>query len=74
MNNTSPGIYQLLDSGRHDFRLVLPGIVSAIALMQVAVGPDKPAFAASLSYFLRELRKATKECRSTCFCSKHITT
>src|SRR5262249_61793917 len=42
---------QVLDSGRNKLSLVLAAIVSAVAVMQVAIDPDKPAFAAFLNYF-----------------------
>jgi hypothetical protein len=45
---------QVLDSGRNNFGLVLLAIVSAVAVMQVAIDPDKPAFGAFLNYFLRQ--------------------
>src|SRR5579871_2827131 len=38
---------QVLDSGRNNFGLVL-AIVSTVAVMQVAIDPDKPAFGAFL--------------------------
>ena len=55
---------QIFDFGRNNFGVVLAAIVSAVAVMQVAIDPDKPAFGAFFDHFLASSRKAATECHS----------
>ncbi len=57
---------QVLDSGRNNLGLVLPAIVSAVAVMQVAIDPDKPAFGAFLDYFLGQFPEGDHGMPSFC--------
>jgi len=47
---------QVPDSGRNNFGLILRAVfVPDLAVMQVAIDPDEPAFGAFLDYFLGQL-------------------